>query len=258
MTTTFDFIYKKVFTQKVEFRTNVFQSFSGKEQRVNKTAYPIKTFVLEFDKDWDTWLQIENFIKNLKGRNSQFLWTPIPKYADPLILDETPLEQGVLSYETYLCRLSDDNFRNNKKRLGYSEFSLSFDTIDTNPLSCSRFNFQDNSSFDFSYEKEYEYSLEHKTIIDNNIVANMFVQSAFSSPRRKWKLKLSKNNSEKQDIINFFISKRGKCRSFDFKWKSEYGGDDNTYRVRFNNDILEILDFRKSYGKIELELLEVL
>lgn len=65
-----------VYTEKIDFKTLVSKYESGAEQRRAKWAYPLRSFVLQFEmSDWETEAEeILNFFIARKGSFEAFQW----------------------------------------------------------------------------------------------------------------------------------------------------------------------------------------
>ncbi len=232
----FEIPYQSSYTNLIEFKTVINDKMKGREQRYPVWTYPKRTFTLRFDKNFKGRKQLEDFFKEVMGQAGQFRF----------VWDS---EKGGNGKE-YLCSFDSDSLKQSIKELGYSEVELDLVCIDDSQ-------FVSSSTLDFYHEAECENIMDFYTLTDEIFSAQNNRKAWWDKPKRSWTLKFKKNEKVRKQLENFFISKRGRFRSFDWVWKKERGGDGQTYHVRFDEDTLKsaISDF--GYGEIQLKLKEV-
>jgi hypothetical protein len=235
--TEFTWLPNKVYTAGIEFRTGIFESYSGKEVRTSETKYPIRRWRLKFNKDNTELNEIRTYINSLKGRYSRFNWV-------------WPTSHGG-DGNTYMCRLAADDMITNMQHLGYSNFELVFEAIDENA-------YNDLTSFTEKHNIEYEQQERHMTKIDDKICANTAVNVQWESSRKRWNLQFDKNSVSRKWIEQFFISKKGRFKEWTFNWSSELGGDGENYQVRFDTDSLDFDISYLGFGTFQIPIIEVL
>lgn len=221
----FNFDYNDAYSSKIEFQTNINQKQKGYEQRYPVRTYPKRNFKLNFGKNFEQRTELENFFINVCGSGGKFnfFWDSQKGGND----------------KTYLCMFDMDSFEQSIQEYGFSDASLEFITIDNSEVT-------EVSEFDFWHSAECNFSIEYETIKDKIVTSRYKTKTYWNSPKRKWVLKFQKNASNRKLIEEFFIAKRGKFKSFQWKWDKAKGGDDVTYNVRFDTDVLA-LDI-DSYG----------
>lgn len=235
---TFNITYQDVYTSEIEFKTEVIERQQGEEQRYPIWTYPKRTFTLKFDKTPDGRQAIENFfIDVMTNYGGQFLYT----------WDVAKGGNG----QTYKCWFDIDTLEMSIKDLGFCETSLKFITIDDTPMTPV-------SSLDFYHKAEANYSVAFNVIKDKLLNASYKLRQLWQKPRRSWTLTFQKDPETRKKIEQFFISKRGKFRYFQWVWKEEYGGDGKTYNVRFDEDKLYIDVDYYGYSEFQIKLKEVI
>lgn len=232
----FDVKYQAVYSSTIEFQTNVNEKMKGREQRYPIWTYPKRTFVLRFDKNFKERQKLEEFFMLVMGQAGKFRF----------VWDE---EKGGNGQE-YLCTFDSDSMQQNIKDLGYVDTELSICTIDDKP-------FEKVEKLDFYYEADSESSLDFHTLIDKVFTSQNNRKSWWDAPKRSWTLTFKKSARVRRKLENFFISKRGKFRGFNWVWEKERGGDGKTYHVRFDADTLESQISEFGYGEIQIKLKEV-
>ena len=201
--------YKDVYTSAIEFNTQIIEKQQGEEQRYPVWTYPKRTFTLKFDKNAEGRQAIEDFyIDVMTNYNGQFLY----------VWDEEKGGNG----QTYTCWIDSDSLAMSIYDYGFCETELKFITIDRNPITPV-------ASLDFYHRADADYNVAFNVIKDQILSANYRLRQLWQLPRRSWTLKFDKNAETRKKIEEFFISKRGKFRYFQWQWKQEYGGDDNIY-----------------------------
>ncbi len=235
--TTFTWNCNKVHTAAIEFRTQVFESYSGKEQRVSETIYPIRRWRLTFDKNNSELTEIRAYFNNIGARYSTFNWT----------WDATKGGDG----NNYTCRLVEDEMVAALQHLGYGNFDFVFEAIDD-------YGYTTLTEFNQTYNKEYEHKEIRKTNIDQYLVANRAVNLQWQSSRKRWDLMFEKNKESRQWLENFFISQKGRYGTWQFTWSEALGGDGETYNVRFDTDVLDFDVTYYGFGKFRIPIIEVL
>lgn len=235
---TFNIPYRDVYTSEIEFNTQVIEKQRGEEQRYPKWTYPKRTFTLQFDKGPDGREAIKDFfIDVMSNHNGQFLYT-------------WPTSKGG-NGQTYTCWFDMDTLEMSMKDLGFCETKIKFITIDNNPINPV-------SSLDFYHKAEADYNVAFNVIKDKIMNANYKLRNLWQAPRRSWTLTFQKDAETRKKIEEFFISKRGKFRYFQWEWKEEYGGDGNTYNVRFDEDKLYMDVDYYGFSEFEIKLKEVI
>lgn len=235
---TFNITYQDVYTSEIEFKTEVIERQQGEEQRYPVWTYPKRTFTLKFDKTPDGRQAIENFfIDVMTNYGGQFLYT----------WDVAKGGNG----QTYKCWFDIDTLEMSIKDLGFCETSLKFITIDDTPMTPV-------SSLDFYHKAEANYSVAFNVIKDKLLNASYKLRQLWQKPRRSWTLTFQKDPETRKKIEQFFISKRGKFRYFQWVWKEEYGGDGKTYNVRFDEDKLYMDVDYYGYSEFQIKLKEVI
>lgn len=235
---TFNITYQDVYTSEIEFKTEVIERQQGEEQRYPVWTYPKRTFTLKFDKTPDGRQAIEDFfIDVMTNYGGQFLYT----------WDVAKGGNG----QTYKCWFDIDTLEMSMKDLGFCETSLKFITIDDTPMTPV-------SSLDFYHKAEANYSVAFNVIKDKLLNASYKLRQLWQKPRRSWTLTFQKDPKTRKKIEQFFISKRGKFRYFQWVWKEEYGGDGKTYNVRFDEDKLYMDVDYYGYSEFQIKLKEVI
>ena len=235
---TFNITYQDVYTSEIEFKTEVIERQQGEEQRYPVWTYPKRTFTLKFDKTPDGRQAIEDFfIDVMTNYGGQFLYT----------WDVAKGGNG----QTYKCWFDIDTLEMSMKDLGFCETSLKFITIDDTPMTPV-------SSLDFYHKAEANYSVAFNVIKDKLLNASYKLRQLWQKPRRSWTLTFQKDPETRKKIEQFFISKRGKFRYFQWVWKEEYGGDGKTYNVRFDEDKLYMDVDYYGYSEFQIKLKEVI
>lgn len=232
----FDINYKDEYNTKIEFNTQINEKQKGYEQRYPVWTYPKRVFELSFDKSPEKRKQLEDFFISVLGAEGTFLFT-------------WATEKGGNNV-TYTAWFDEDSFEQSMLPEGFSNSDLKIATIDKEPV-------QTVGNLDFYYDVEYKHSLNFSTIVDSLLTAQNSRKGYFNRPKREWTLKFKNKPEIRKKIEAFFIAKRGKFRAFDWKWEKKYGGDDNTYRVRFDTDILDVAVTYEGFGEIELKIKEV-
>ncbi len=233
----FDIPYKTAYSTSIEFKTQINTKMKGREQRYPVWTYPKRTFTLSFDKNFKGRNKLEDFFVNVMGPAGKF----------EFVWEESKGGNG----QTYLCTFDSDSFNQNIDKFGYSTSELKLVCIDEFPV-------QPVQSLDFYHKAECESSIEFYTIVDKIFSARNDRKSYWDTPKKSWTLTFDKNAKTRKKIEDFFVAKRGRFRSFEWKWKKELGGDDKVYNVRFDEDTLQsnIDDF--GYGEIKIKIKEVL
>ena len=233
---TFNFAYKEAYTSSITFETQINEKHKGKEQRYPKWTYPKRVFTLKFDKNFNDRQKLEQFVIDVMQSGGKFNWT----------WEEDRGGNG----KTYLCFFEDQKFKQNIKNLGYTECELALVCIDNNPI-------QAPVAFDFYHDPECESSIDFYRIVDSIFTAANNMKVWWDKPKKSWTLSFDKDPETRKRIENFFISKRGRFRSFDWKWEKDRGGDGKTYHVRFDTDNLQMDVDRLGYATFQLQLVEV-
>ena len=235
---TFNFKYKDVYTSAIEFNTEIIEKQQGEEQRYPVWTYPKRTFTLKFDKNAEGRQAIEDFYVDVMtnhGGQFQYVW------------DTDKGGNG----QTYTCWIDSDSLAMSIYDYGFCETELKFITIDRNPITPV-------ASLDFYHRADADYNVAFNVIKDQILSANYRLRQMWQRPRRSWTLKFDKNAETRKKIEEFFISKRGKFRYFQWQWKKEYGGDDNIYNVRFDTDVLSMDIQEYGFSDFQIKLKEVI
>lgn len=232
----FDFNYQDCYSAEIEFKTQINEKNTGKEQRYPVWTYPKRTFSLKFDKTFSERQRLENFYTSVCGgvEKFRFVWSR---------------EKGGNDKE-YICSFDENSFKQNLDEYGFSEFELKFVTIDNS-------NVVQNPVFDFWHSAKCDYTLNYKMFSDSSFTAKSSKTTYWNSPKRKWTLFFDKSPETRKSLEDFFIAKRGKFRSFQWLWNSNKGGDGNTYTVRFDTDVLNLDIFDLGYSSFSVDLIEV-
>lgn len=232
----FDIPYKEAYVSLIEFKTQINEMMKGFEQRYPVWTYPKRVFTLKFDKNKKGRKLIEDFFVKVMGQAGkfQFVWEK---------------DKGG-NGNTYICSFDSDTLKQSLKDFGYSEFELSLVCIDNHPI-------QEVQELDFCYKADCEISTSFYTLIDKVFTARNERKSYWDAPKKSWTLSFEKNAETRKKLEDFFISKRGRFRAFEWVWKEEFGGDGKTYTVRFDNDSLESQIDIFGYGKLQMTLKEV-
>ena len=232
----FDIPYKTAYSTSIEFKTQINSKMKGREQRYPVWTYPKRTFTLSFDKNSSGRNKLEEFFVNMMGQAGKF----------EFVWEKSKGGNG----QTYLCTFDSDSFNQNIGKFGYSTSELKLVCIDEFPV-------QPVQSLDFYHKAECESSIEFYTIVDKIFSARNDRKSYWDTPKKSWTLTFEKDAKTRKKIENFFIAKRGRFRSFEWKWKKEFGGDDKVYNVRFDEDTLQSNIDAFGYGEIKIKIKEV-
>lgn len=232
----FDFEYQEAYTSTIEFNTQINEKHKGREQRYPKWTYPKRTFTLKFDKNFNDRQRLENFVVEVMQNGGKFNW----KWA---------ADKGG-NDKTYLCFFEEQKFKQNIKDLGYTECELGLVCIDYNPI-------EPVSDFNFYHNAESENAIDFYRIMDSVFTAANNLKVWWDSPKKSWTLKFDKDPETRRKIEEFFISKRGRFRSFDWTWEKSRGGDGKTYHVRFDTDTLQMDMDKWGFSTFQIQLVEV-
>lgn len=232
----FNIGYQRAYTSTIEFQTQINEKMKGREQRYPIWTYPKRTFTLKFDKNFAGREQLETFFIDVMGSAGKFEWT-------------WDIDRGG-NGKTYVCTFDNDSFKQNIKDLGYTECELKLVTVDD-------FVYEEVTALDFYHKAECENSIEFYTIIDKIFTFQNNRKAWWDTPKKSWTLTFEKNTEIRKQIENFFIQKHGKFKAFNWTWEKARGGDGKTYRVRFDDDILQTDIEDLGYGQIQIKLKEV-
>lgn len=232
----FNIPYQGCYSSEIEFKTQINEKHTGREQRYPVWTYPKRTFSLKFDKNFSGRKQLEDFYIEVSGASGKFNF----------VWDKDKGGNG----KTYLCSFDDETFKQNIYDFGFSECELKLITVENSAV-------EEVSDFNFWHSAQCNYSIEYKTILDSIFSAQNNKKTYWNSPKRKWTLTFEKNAKIRKQLEDFFIAKRGRFRAFNWTWDKERGGDGNTYSVRFDTDILNSEVFEYGFGKISVDLKEV-
>lgn len=111
--------------------------------------------------------------------------------------------------------------------------------------------------FNVPYKELYTGFVEFKTVVDEHFSGNEQRRDQWTNPRRGWVLEFEKNSTASKALEDFFIRMKGRRKAFLFKWESKYGGDDTTYKVRFDTDKLEYNVLYYGYRTFRIAIVEV-
>lgn len=235
---TFSIPYKDVYTSEISFNTQINEMQQGQEQRYPVWTYPKRTFTLKFDKSFTGRQELEDFyIDIMSNHNGRFYFE----------WEESKGGNG----QTYLCWIDSDSFQQNIKDYGFTEAQLKFVCIDTNTVTPV-------DSFNFYHKAEADYNIAFNVIRDKIVTANYKLRNLWQAPRRSWTLSFDKTAEIRKQIEDFFISKRGKFKAFQWQWKKEYGGDNGIYNVRFDDDTLQMDVEEYGFSDFKVKLKEVI
>ena len=232
----FNINYCRAYSLSVEFETQINSKAKGREQRYPIKTYPKRTFTLKFEKNPTVRAELEAFFESVYGAYGVFDWT----------WEESKGGNG----KTYECYFDADSLNQNIKKLGYSECELKLVTIDTNTVTS-------HTDLDFYHKAECNFATEFLTLVDKVFTAQNSRRKYLDEPKRSWTLTFEKNTENRKLLEDFFISKRGRFKSFSFTWAIDKGGDGNTYTVRFDTDTLQSDIKALGYGSIQLPIKEV-
>ena len=236
--TTFSIDYRESYSASIEFETQVNEKQLGREQRYPKKIYPIRTFTLKFDKEPTARAALEAFFDSVEGNNLFFDWTW-----------ETSKGGNGITYTN--CWFESESLKESLHHLGFLEdCELKIQTIDRNAVTPV-------SYFDFYYDTQYKYSKIWKTLLDKVITAANNRRKILSTPKQKWELVFQKDPTVRKQIEDFFISKRGRFKAFQWTWELDKGGDGNTYWVRFDTDKLDFDTYLGYVDSITIPIKEV-
>lgn len=146
----FNIPYQDCYSSEIEFKTQINEKHTGKEQRYPVWTYPKRVFTLKFDKNFDGRKLLEDFYISAAGSSGNFYFT----------WDENKGGNG----KTYLCSFDEESFKQNIDDFGFSKSELKIITIDDSAVS-------QVSDFDFWHSAESDYSIEFKTIADSTFSA---------------------------------------------------------------------------------------
>ncbi|MBQ2643972.1 hypothetical protein IJG14_00185 [bacterium] len=233
---TFDIDYQSAYSTKIEFKTQINEKHTGKEQRYPIWTYPKRTFTLKFDKQFFQREALEDFFMNVASSNGKF-WFYWDKNKGGNDL-------------TYLCQFDENSLNQYVLDYGFSQCELTFICIDNNPV-------QNVGNFNFWHSASCDFSISYNILSDKIFSYRYEKKNYWQNPKRKWTLHFQKNKAVRENIENFFIAKRGKFKSFLWTWDSDKGGDGNTYNVRFDNDSLNLAVDDYGFGEFSLDIVEV-
>jgi len=119
--------------------------------------------------------------------------------------------------------------------------------------------------FTTQYKAAYQVSASWQTLVDEVISGGEQRRNLWSNPKRSWALEFDKNNTDTNVVIDFFNARKGQFEAFYWTWLSTHpdtgknlGGDDNTYLVRFSNDVIDLKHLFNGYTTFSLSITEVL
>lgn len=109
----------------------------------------------------------------------------------------------------------------------------------------------------------YTASVEFKTLVDDHFSGNEQRRDQWTNPRRSWILEFEKTPANAKIMIDFFIRQKGKKRTFYWKWDSvvdglNTGGNDVTYKVRFDTDKLDLTYMEMGYNTFKVPIIQVM
>ena len=112
-------------------------------------------------------------------------------------------------------------------------------------------------TFNFEYNKAYTAGVEFKTIVDETTSGKEQRRDVWTNPRRRWTLEFDKNKVDREALVSFFITQKGKKKTFNWVWETDKGGDGATYKVRFASDNLKLDILELGYSSFKIEIVEV-
>lgn len=236
---TFNIKYQDVYTSEIEFNTQIIEKQQGQEQRYPVWTYPKRTFTLKFDKTPEGRQQIEDFFVDVMtnyGGQFYFKWDAEKGGNDKI----------------YTCWFDIDTLEMSIKDLGFCDTSIKFMAIDDSPISSNV------SNLNFYHKAEANYNVTFNTVRDKILNSNYKIRQMWQRPRRSWTLTFQKDANTRKKIEEFFIAKRGKFRYFTWQWQKKYGGDNNFYNVRFDEDKLQLDIEYYGFSEFQIQLKEVL
>lgn len=215
----FNMPYQNAYSASIEFETQIADKQLGGEQRYPKRIFPVRTFSVKFDKNPDGRAELEAFFVSVKGNALPFNWTwQTDKGGDG---------------KTYECFFDNESLKENLHHFGYTETELKFISIDRNSVTPVE-------NFDFWYQTQYKFSMSFNNLVDKVITAANNRRALWASHKKSWELVFSNTPEARKQIEDFFISKRGRFKAFQWVWETDKGGDGQTYWVRFDIDKLDI------------------
>lgn len=233
---TFDIPYDAAYSTKIEFNTQINEKMRGKEQRYPVWTYPKRTFTLSLNKNKADRQALEDFFVSVMGQAGKFYF----------VWDKDKGGDG----RQYVCTFNSDSLAQTIQDYGFSSAQISFDCIDDSEV-------VHHDALDFYHNAECEHNISFYTLIDKVFTFRNERKSYWATPKKSWKLTFEKNAQNRRLLEEFFISKRGRFRSFEWVWDEERGGDGKTYNVRFDEDVLESDIFDYGFGKAEIRIKEV-
>lgn len=118
-------------------------------------------------------------------------------------------------------------------------------------------------TFDFNYNRAYTASVQFNTIVDEVFSGKEQRRDVWTNPRRRWILEFEKSkdtitNDNWEQIVNFFIDRKGRKEFFEWTWSTDKGGDGKTYAVRFDTDELNLDIMELGYSKFSIPIVQVI
>lgn len=110
---------------------------------------------------------------------------------------------------------------------------------------------------DFDYKRAYVSSVQFNTIVDETFTGGEQRRDLWSTPRRKWTLDFEKDQVDREALVNFFITQKGRKNTFSWIWATDKGGDGQSHTVRFDSDQLDFSVLEMKYSTFNITLVEV-
>lgn len=120
-----DFPFYEPYSTKLEFKTNIVERFQGEEQRKPTQFCAVRTFTFPLSLTPTQRSLFEDFFMTLKGSAGAFLWTWDASIGG--------------NNQTYKCWFCDDQLEESILHYGYSQGSVSFQTVETANVLKNRF-----------------------------------------------------------------------------------------------------------------------
>lgn len=228
---------QEAYSSSIKFETQINSKELGREQRYPIKIYPVRDFSLKFEKSKTARADLEAFFESVFGAYGYFDWT-------------WTTEKGGNGVTYTGCRFDMDALEQTIKELGFTETELKITVIDRTTVTPV-------SAFDFYHSAEYDFQTKFRTLLDKVRTAADGKRKMLTSPKKRWNLTFEKTPEVRKQIEDYFISKRGRFKCFQWTWLVERGGDGNTYWVRFDTDELNSDIMEMGYGSQKIALQEV-
>jgi len=108
-----------------------------------------------------------------------------------------------------------------------------------------------------TYKQAHVSSVQFNTVVDETFTGGEQRRDLWSKPRLKWTLDFEKDQVDREALVNFFSTQKGRKYAFSWTWDSGKGGDGQTHTVRFDTDQLDFSVLEMGYSTFSLTLVEV-